>query len=198
MVDQGKSETSGHNSEESGVKPLPIIFLTPREIKLATRIGELRHHQAMDKGYKAVNKMPPEKSELNHVSGAIGEYAVSKYFELEFSLDIDRFTDKPDVGPFSVRTYSSKTEITDCHLLAQPKDAGTQHFILASWQIDSCRVAILGYCPGYRLIAEENFRDHFKNGRECYAIHARDLAHPDEALKVCAEYYIDRYHESID
>lgn len=88
------------------------VRLTVDELERAARIGVARAAHAIANNLKGQSQQKPQNFIPDHIQGAVGEYAVAKFFEIAWDGTIGRLdswqehgkTRPIDVGPFEVKS----------------------------------------------------------------------------------------------
>ena len=130
------------------------IRLSWPEISLAGNVGVLRKVYAMQR--QLISKDGANQGDWNsEIDGACGEMAVAKWLGMYWTGTIGE-TDKPDVGPYEVRTNGSR-KYTDTIL--RP---GKVHK-------DRAYISVLAFLPDFEIIgwimgADATQQQWFRNG----------------------------------
>lgn len=83
------------------------ITLGGGDILAAAYVGLLRQYTAAMNNRAGVGGQPYENGWSNHIEGALGEFVVAKYLGVFWKPNIG-VLDDDDVGPYQVRTNSSR------------------------------------------------------------------------------------------
>lgn len=137
---------------------MPIdVYLTPDEVRWATRVGQLRYEHAEQMGLKA--RFDQGTSPEGHIRGAIGELGFAKGLGFDWPAHVDTFRRPgyPDVFPFWEVRWSSNASRNKAakddpphylvaHVTGYAPDLKIWGFINAGW----CQQNIPPTDPGNR------------------------------------------------
>lgn len=108
--------------------------------------------------------------ERDDLCGAFATYCVCADMRIGFKVN------GPMVGGAIVRATYHK----DGHLLGQVEDSAKVIYISVFVDMDEHTCESIGWAYGKDLLKDENFRDHFNNGRPCYALEQSALYRYDD------------------
>ncbi len=113
---------------------LDRVELSNGEVLSAAQVGIMRHYASLKSGKPDAFGKAAEGGWTEHVEGALGELAVSKYLGIHWPATINTYRSQPDTGPYEVRTRSRH----DYDLIIRESDRDDAIYIL-----------VTGICPIY-------------------------------------------------
>ena len=122
------------------------VILNENELRQAVRIGSERNIASLVNAYQQPKEQTQKEGHWEwHITGAIGEFAVSKVLNVEWHCDTKQIQEF-DCGRYQVRS----TTLNDGRLLVRRRDNPEHVFIFA--QVIKNRVLFHGWASGQRVI----------------------------------------------
>lgn len=154
------------------------LILTPAQYLEAMRLADKRDREAKLHGFVGTNNQDPNESLRDNRLGCLGERAYCVWKNLPFSV-MDACADRLRPGgkkPADFGIHDVKTTRRHYLKLAVQKDDPIDFiYILALANIGDYRVDLVGWEYGKVFMLPQNFGDHFKKKRPCYAWHKDEL-----------------------
>ena len=139
------------------------IKLSSNEMMQAATVGIMRQLSALQKNRIPAHGAGSERDWQYHVEGAMGEFAVAKFYGCFWNGSVGR-VDTPDVGALEVRTRSD----SNYDLILHESDNDEAYFVLVTGKNGVYKLH--GVIQGRRGKRPEFLRDAANNNRQAYFV----------------------------
>lgn len=141
------------------------LSLTQSEIKIATYVGQYRHHVTSQQGSERKQDSSQDSLDMS-IKGAITEYAVAKAMNLNFDLNCDFRKFGADLltdNGLTIDVKSCTRVGGDLNAVRWSSDAGKRCDIYILTELFNNAVGLVGWIDGETFLQDANLVD-FGNG----------------------------------
>lgn len=134
------------------------ITLDPTAIELSIKVGSMRLASSANTGrypHRSQAGRTDAERLAHEVLGCLAEAAVAAHLGIPYDGSVNRFHDRPDVGPFEVR---ATTLDTGC-LILRDNDPPDRPYVLAVGDPYSDTVELRGWLYGHQARQDRWLRD---------------------------------------
>jgi hypothetical protein len=165
----------------NGVIGSVIVRLTAAELMIAANIAVMRQITGLTVATQKYGAEKNNRAWENHITGAQGEMAVAKHFNLYWNGTVGEF-DKVDVGGvIEVRAQQRKGKPEWQKLILHPADDDDLPYVLVSCEAPDFE--LIGWLHGRDGKLQKHWSDPTGTNRPAYFVPRADL-HPIADLKV--------------